>query len=140
MKRVILIIILFSVQTFAQKFEGLAKTPPMGWNSWNKFGCNVSEQLIRETADAMVLSGMKDAGYQYVIIDDCWHGKRDSLGFIHPDPERFPSGIKALADYVHSKGLKFGIYSDAGWQTCGEKPGSRGYEYQGCINLCKVGC
>jgi len=110
--------------------NGLAKTPPMGWNSWNKFGCNVSEQMIRETADAMVSSGMKDAGYRYVVIDDCWQVKRDENGTIVADPERFPSGIKALADYVHSKGLKFGLYSDAGSKTCGGRPGSRGYEFQ----------
>lgn len=114
----------------AQKFEQLARTPPMGWNSWNKFACNVSEELIRETADAMATNGMKDAGYQYVNIDDCWQGERDAQGFIHPDPKRFPSGIKALADYVHSRGLKLGIYSDAGWKTCGGKPGSRGREFQ----------
>ncbi|GHA78486.1 hypothetical protein GCM10007389_35800 [Pontibacter akesuensis] len=102
----------------------------MGWNSWNKFACDVDEKLIRETADAMVASGMRDAGYQYIVIDDCWHGERDSLGFIHPDPKRFPSGMKALADYVHAKGLKFGIYSDAGWKTCGGRPGSRGREFQ----------
>ncbi|AHM60881.1 alpha-galactosidase [Flammeovirgaceae bacterium 311] len=112
------------------KYDGLALTPPMGWNSWNKFACNVDERLIRETADAMVASGLRDAGYVYINIDDCWHGQRDSLGFIQPDPERFPSGMKALADYIHSKGLKFGIYSDAGWQTCGGRPGSRGYEFQ----------
>ena len=112
------------------KFENLALTPPMGWNSWNKFACNVDEKLIREIADAMVASGMKDAGYTYINIDDCWHGDRDSLGFIHPDPKRFPSGMKALADYIHSKGLKMGIYSDAGSQTCGGRPGSRGYEFQ----------
>ncbi len=117
----------------AQKFEGLALTPPMGWNSWNKFGCNVDEGLIRATADMIVASGMRDAGYQYVIIDDCWHGTRDSLGFIRPDPKRFPSGIKALADYVHAKGLKFGIYSCAGAQTCGGKPGGRGHEYQDAL-------
>ena len=115
---------------YGQKFEELAQTPPMGWNSWNKFGCNVDESLIRQTADAMVSSGMKDAGYLYVNIDDCWHGERDAQGFIRPDPARFPSGMKALADYVHSKGLKLGIYSDAGWKTCGGKPGSRGREYQ----------
>ena len=110
--------------------NGLAKTPPMGWNSWNKFGCNVSEKMIRETADAMVSSGMKDAGYRYVVIDDCWQVKRDENGTIVADPERFPSGIKALADYVHSKGLKFGIYSDAGTKTCAGRPGARGYEFQ----------
>ena len=117
----------------------LALTPPMGWNSWNKFGCDVSEQLIRETADAMVRSGMRDAGYQYVNIDDCWHGPRDSLGFIQPDPARFPSGMKALADYVHGRGLKLGIYSDAGSKTCGGKPGSRGYERQDALMYAKWG-
>ncbi|UOG74001.1 glycoside hydrolase family 27 protein [Hymenobacter tibetensis] len=113
-----------------KKFENLAMTPPMGWNSWNKFACNVDEKLIREVADAMISSGMKDAGYTYINIDDCWHGERDEKGFIQPDPKRFPSGMKALADYVHSKGLKFGVYSDAGSQTCGGRPGSRGYEFQ----------
>jgi alpha-galactosidase len=105
----------------------------MGWNSWNYFSCNVSEDLIKETADAMVSSGMKDAGYVYINIDDCWQGERDSEGNIHPDPKRFPSGMKALADYVHAKGLKLGIYSDAGWKTCGGREGSRGYEFQDAI-------
>jgi alpha-galactosidase len=130
---------LFTTSIYSQKFDSLALTPPVGWNSWNNFACDVDENLIRETADAMVSSGMKDAGYLYVNIDDCWHGERDSLGFIHPDPERFPSGMKALADYIHSKGLKFGIYSDAGWQTCGGRPGSRGYEYQDAIQYAKWG-
>lgn len=123
----------------AQKFEGLAKTPPMGWNSWNKFACNVSEKLIKETADAMVATGMQDAGYEYIVIDDCWQIGRDSLGFIVADSERFPSGIKALADYIHSKGLKFGIYSCAGDKTCGGRPGSRGYEYQDALMYAKWG-
>jgi alpha-galactosidase len=131
--------VLISSVAVAQKFEGLALTPPMGWNSWNTFACNVDEVLIRETADALVTSGMKDAGYQYVVIDDCWHGSRDSLGFIHPNPQRFPSGMKALADYVHSKGLKFGIYSCAGDQTCGGHPGSRGHEYQDAITYAQWG-
>lgn len=108
----------------------LASTPPMGWNSWNKFGCNVSEDLIRQIADAMVASGMKDAGYQYVVIDDCWQLERDRNGNIVADPKHFPSGMKALADYVHAKGLKFGLYSDAGTKTCQGRPGSRGYEFQ----------
>lgn len=108
----------------------LAPTPPMGWNSWNKFACNVSEQLIRQQADAMAASGMRDAGYQYIVIDDCWQKSRDADGNIQADPERFPSGIKALADYVHSKGLKFGLYSDAGSLTCGGRPGSAGHEFQ----------
>jgi len=123
----------------AEKFEGLALTPPMGWNSWNHFACDVNEALIRETADAMVASGMKDAGYQLVNIDDCWHGERDADGFIQPDAERFPSGMKALADYVHAKGLKLGIYSDAGWKTCGGRPGSRGHEYQDALTYARWG-
>jgi len=106
----------------------LAQTPPMGWNSWNKFACNVSEQLIRETADAMVSAGMQAAGYQYVNIDDCWQVSRDAQGTIVADPKRFPSGIKALADYVHSKGLKLGVYTDAGRLTCQKRPGS--YEHE----------
>src|ERR1035437_6939042 len=110
--------------------NSLARTPPMGWNSWNKFACNVTEDAVRSVADAMVKSGMKDAGYQYIVIDDCWQISRDPDGNILADPKRFPSGIKALADYVHSKGLKFGIYSDAGKKTCGGRPGSRGYEFQ----------
>jgi alpha-galactosidase len=110
--------------------NGLARTPPMGWNSWNKFGCDVNEQLIREMADAMVTSGMKDAGYVYLVIDDCWQIDRDVQGNILPDPQRFPSGMKALADYVHSKGVKFGLYSDAGTLTCQKRPGGRGYEFQ----------
>ncbi len=142
MKRILLIVLIASVSVnivYGQKFEQLAKRPPMGWNSWNKFGCDVNEKLIRETADAMVASGMKEAGYEYVNIDDCWHGKRDDLGFIQPDPERFPSGMKALADYIHSKGLKLGIYSDAGWKTCGGRPGSRGYEFQDALTYAKWG-
>jgi alpha-galactosidase len=111
--------------------SGLAKTPPMGWNSWNKFGCRgLNEKVVRETADTMVSSGMKDAGYQYVILDDCWQTGRDANGNIVADAERFPSGIKALADYVHSKGLKFGIYTDAGTMTCAKRTGSIGHEYQ----------
>ena len=108
----------------------LAQTPPMGWNSWNKFACHVNEQLIRETADAMVSSGMKAAGYQYVNIDDCWQVSRDPQGNIVVDSKHFPSGIKALADYVHSKGLKLGVYTDAGRLTCQKKPGSYNYELQ----------
>lgn len=107
----------------------LAKTPPMGWNSWNAFGKNVTEQVIRETADSFVTSGLKDAGFLYIVIDDIWQGGRDATtGLLYPDKTRFPSGIKALADYVHSKGLKFGIYSDAGDSTCGRMPGSYGHE------------
>jgi alpha-galactosidase len=113
---------------WAASGDGLALTPPMGWNSWNKFGCDVSEKLIRETADALVATGLKDAGYQYLVIDDCWQVKRDEKGRIVPDPDRFASGMKTLADYVHGKGLKFGLYSDAGTGTCQKRPGSKGHE------------
>src|SRR5689334_24433933 len=131
MKR-LLVLIFFTLPTFAQQSPSakLALTPPMGWNSWNKFACNVSDELVRGIADAMVQSGMKDAGYQYVVIDDCWQVRRDGNGNIVADPQRFPNGIKALADYIHSLGLKFGIYSDAGSKTCEGRPGSLGHEYQ----------
>ncbi len=130
----VLFVALFAVTSstaFAQAGNRpLAQTPPMGWNSWNKFGCGVSEQLIRETADAIVSSGMKDAGYQYVNIDDCWQVSRDAQGTIVADATGFPSGIKALADYVHSKGLKLGVYTDAGRLTCQKRPGSLDHELQ----------
>ncbi len=101
----------------------------MGWNSWNKFGCRIDEALIRETADAMVASGMKDAGYQYVNIDDCWEAAaRDADGNLTTDTLRFPGGMKALADYVHAKGLKIGIYSSAGTGTCQRRPASLDHE------------
>ena len=108
--------------------NGLARTPPLGWNSWNHFHCNVSAQLIRETADAMVSGGLRDAGYEYVVIDDCWQVARDRAGRLVADSARFPGGIKPLADYVHSKGLKFGIYTDAGRLTCQGRPGTYGSE------------
>jgi alpha-galactosidase len=111
--------------------NGVARTPPMGWNSWNKFGCDgINEKVVRASADAIAANGMKDAGYQYVVIDDCWQTGRDASGNILADAQKFPSGIKALADYVHSKGLKFGIYTDVGVTTCAGRPGSVGYEYQ----------
>jgi alpha-galactosidase len=110
--------------------NGLARTPPMGWNSWNHFGCDVSEQLIKDEADAIAASGLRDAGYQYVVIDDCWQTARDSRGMIVADSARFPHGIKALADYVHGKKLKFGIYTDAGTKTCQGRPATLGHEDQ----------
>ena len=119
--------------------DGLALTPPMGWNSWNKFACNVNEKIVRGTADSMVSSGMRDAGYQYVVIDDCWQGPRDADGFITADPQRFPSGMKALADYIHSLGLKFGIYSDAGRLTCGGRSAGEGHEYQDALTYSRWG-
>lgn len=133
------LLLLIGATANAQKFDQLGKTPQMGWNSWNTFACNVDEKMIREMADAMVSSGMKDAGYVYINIDDCWHGQRDEKGFIHPDKKLFPSGMKALADYVHAKGLKLGIYSDAGNKTCAGRPGSRGHEYQDAITYASWG-
>ena len=109
--------------------NNLALTPPMGWNSWNHFACAVSDAVIRSQADAMATNGMKAAGYQFINIDDCWAVSRDSNGVIVADPVNFPNGIKALADYVHSKGLKLGIYSDRSSLTCVGRPGSYGYEY-----------
>ncbi len=123
----------------AQKFEGLADTPAMGWNSWNKFACDIDENIIKDIADQMVDTGLRDAGYIYLNLDDCWHGERDSLGFIQSDPVKFPSGIKALADYVHARGLKLGIYSDAGRRTCGGRPGSFGHEYQDALQYARWG-
>ena len=108
---------------------GAARTPPLGWNSWNGFGCAVSDALIRQTADAIVASGMRAAGYRYVTIDDCWMAsRRDARGRLVPDPKKFPHGMKALADYVHGKGLKLGIYSSAGTKTCAGYPASLGHE------------
>jgi alpha-galactosidase len=108
--------------------NGVARAPPMGWNSWNRFQCEVNENLIKQTADALVATGLRDAGYVYLNIDDCWQGARDAQGFIQPNPEHFPNGMKAVADYVHARRLKLGIYSDAGAQTCAKRPGSRGFE------------
>ncbi|WP_230628791.1 alpha-galactosidase [Sphingomonas sp. Leaf37] len=119
--------------------NGLAQTPPMGWNSWNRFGCNINDATVRAMADAMASNGMKAAGYRYIVIDDCWHGSRDADGFITANADKFPNGIKAVADYVHAKGLKFGIYSDAGAKTCGGKPGSQGHEYQDALTYARWG-
>src|ERR1700692_4627523 len=102
----IVVVTFLSAAALAQEDSvsaGLALTPPMGFNTWNKFGCDVSDNLVRGMADGMVKSGMKDAGYQYIVIDDCWQVARDANGIIIADPQRFPSGIKALADYVHSR-------------------------------------
>jgi len=112
---------------FAQGTK-LAPTPPMGWNSWNHFACKVTDAAVRSAADALVSTGMKDAGYIYVNIDDCWQGKRDEQGVMHPN-EKFPD-MKGLSDYVHAKGLKLGIYSSPGPKTCAGYAGSLGHEEQ----------
>ncbi len=105
-------------------------TPPMGWNTWNTFGRDISDKLIRETADVLADSGLRDLGYNYLVIDDDWAlMERDKNGRLVPNPEKFPNGMKAVADYVHSKGLKFGMYSCAGYVTCVGTPGSFEYEW-----------
>jgi alpha-galactosidase len=124
-------VLFFSISAFTQKFENLALTPPMGWNSWNTFATNIDEKLIKETLDALIKSGMKDAGYEYVVLDDGWEAReRDKNGKLIPDPEKFSSGMKALGDYIHSKGFKFGIHNCAGTRTCASYPGGRGHEFE----------
>jgi len=111
--------------------DGLAATPPMGWNSWNRFGTKVDEALVRETAEAIVATGMREAGYRYVVIDDGWEaGERDAHGDLVADPAKFPHGIRAVADHVHALDLRFGIYTDAGTNTCQGLPASLGYEFR----------
>lgn len=106
-------------------------SPPMGWNSWNTFYDQVTEDLIISTADAMVDFELHKAGYEYIIIDDCWSAReRDSEGHLQPDPDKFPHGMKAVSDYVHSKGLKLGIYSCCGVHTCAGYPGSFEHEFE----------
>lgn len=131
MRKLLCLLLCLSSSAFAQKWEGLALTPPMGWNSWNTFAGDINEKVVRETVDTMVANGMRDAGYVYVVIDDTWSKmQREPDGSIEADPVKFPSGIKALADYVHSKGMKLGIYSCAGMKTCGGYPGGWGHEFQ----------
>ena len=103
---------------------------PMGWNSWNTFGSHINEKLIMEITDRLVSEGYQEAGYEYVIIDDCWSLRERVDGKLVADPELFPNGMKALADYVHSKGLKFGMYSCAGFKTCAGYPSSYGHEFE----------
>jgi alpha-galactosidase len=126
------IIILLNVNNLcAQKFEELAQTPPMGFNTWNTFQTNINEQMLENMVDSFISSGMKDAGYKYFVLDDGWMAMhRDTNGSLVADPQKFPGGMKKLVDYVHGKGLKFGIYNCAGTLTCGGYPGTRGYEYQ----------
>ena len=108
--------------------NGLGLTPPLGWNSWNRYGCNITEDIIKTAANALISTGLAKKGYNYVNIDDCWQIARDANGRIVEDKTAFPSGIKALVDYVHSLGLKFGLYSSAGDKTCQGRPGGLNYE------------
>ena len=122
------LILVLIVNILSAQPTQIASTPPMGWNSWNLFEDEISESIIKEIADAMVISGMRDAGYSYIIIDDHWVGGRDRKNQLFPDPQRFPGGIKALADYVHERGLMLGIYSNAADLTCGGVTGSLHFE------------
>ncbi len=135
MRRILIFICLVvccSLQSFAQQKENLmAATPPMGWNSWNIFQTNINEPLLKQMVDAYVSSGMRDAGYTYFVLDDGWMGmERDQNGQLIADPKKFPNGMKEFADYVHSKGMKFGIYNCAGTKTCAGYPGTHGHEYE----------
>lgn len=107
--------------------NGLGEKPQMGWNSWNHFACKVNQTVIEQTADAFISLGLDKLGYRYVNVDDCWAKSRDSNGVVQPDPTTFPD-FQGMVDYVHSKGLLFGLYSDAGNDTCAGRPGSLGYE------------
>ena len=120
----------------------LAKTPPMGFNTWNTFGKNINEDLIKEIADVLCSGGLKDAGYEYIVIDDCWSElERDPVtDKIVADKSKFPSGMKALGDYIHSKGLKFGMYSCSGVRTCGGYPGSFDHEFEDARDFASYGC
>ena len=117
-------VLLLATNTFALN-NGIGLTPQMGWNSWNKYACNITEGLIKQTTDKIIALGLDKLGYKYVNLDDCWNAvERDSKGRIQADPVTFPSGMKALADYIHAKGLKFGLYSSAGNLTCEGRAGS----------------
>ena len=118
------LLLLDRVEVVQSLQNGAALTPPMGWLSWQRYRCSeeFNETLIRDTADALVSEGYKDAGYEYVCLDDCWQGRRDKDGHLAANPEKFPSGIKALAAYVHSKGLKLGLYTAVGKTSCKKKP------------------
>ena len=131
--------VLIATQTLALD-NGLGLTPQMGWNTWNKFGCKINEKLIMETADYIVKLGLDKVGYQYVNVDDCWLlEERDKDGHIIVDPKAFPSGMRALSDYIHSKGLKFGLYSSAGYFSCEHRAGSMGNEETDAKDLASWG-
>ena len=139
-KTFLIALLITNTTIFAQKNEKLALTPPMGWNSWNTFETNINEDLIKGVVDSFIRDGLKDAGYTYIVLDDGWMAKnRDAQGNLVPDPQKFPNGLKSIADYIHSKGLKFGIYNCAGDKTCGGYPGSRGHEYQDAMKYAEWG-
>jgi alpha-galactosidase len=140
MKKILLLSLALCTVALAQKFEGLALTPPMGWNTWNTFASNINEALVKETAEAMIANGMRDAGYVYIVLDDTWSTReRDASGNLVGDPKKFPSGMKALGDFLHAKGFKFGIYNCAGAKTCAGYPGGRGHEFQDALTYASWG-
>lgn len=127
MRSIVLILVLILAVNSLD--NGLGRTPPMGWNSWNHFGCKINETIVKQTADLLISTGLAAKGYKYLNIDDCWQiSRNETTKEIIPDSTRFPHGMATLADYAHSKGLLFGLYSDAGTKTCQGRPGSYGYE------------
>jgi len=130
---------LLPLHTQAKKFDGLAEKPPMGWNTFNTFEGDFDEQLIKEVVDVIVATGMKEAGYEYIIIDDNWTGPRDKQGFLTVDKKRFPNGLGFISDYIHANGLKLGLYSDAGYKTCAGYVSSRGHEFQDAMKFAEWG-
>jgi alpha-galactosidase len=132
------ILLLLLITTSLALDNGLGKTPPMGWNSWNKFHCDINETVVRETVDLLISTGLAAKGYRYVNLDDCWQLDRDKTTHeIIANKAKFPSGMAALGEYVHSKGLLYGLYSDAGTKTCAGFPGSLGFEQVDAMTYAK---
>lgn len=140
MRKLLTLCLCLVTTAFAQKFEGLVPTPPMGFNTWNTFASNIDEYMVKEIADTMVRNGMRDAGYNYIVLDDTWSAmERDAQGNLMAHPVKFPSGMKAIGDYLHERGFKFGIYNCAGTKTCGGYPGGWGHEFQDALKYAEWG-
>ncbi len=140
MRKLLVLCLGLVTSAYAQKFEGLVPTPPMGFNTWNTFASNIDEFMVKEIADTMVKNGMRDAGYNYIVLDDTWSAmERDAQGNLQAHPVKFPSGMKALGDYLHARGFKFGIYNCAGTKTCGGYPGGWGHEFQDALKYAEWG-
>lgn len=140
MRKLFVLCLCLVTSAFAQKFEGLVPTPPMGFNTWNTFASKIDEYMVKEITDAMVKNGMRDAGYNYIVLDDTWSAmERDAQGNLQAHPEKFPSGMKAVGDYLHERGFKFGIYNCAGTKTCAGYPGGWGHEFQDALKYAEWG-
>jgi alpha-galactosidase len=140
MRKLLVLCLCLVTSAYAQKFEGLVPTPPMGFNTWNTFASNIDEFMVKEIADTMVKNGMRDAGYNYIVLDDTWSAmERDAQGNLQAHPVKFPSGMKAIGDYLHARGFKFGIYNCAGTKTCGGYPGGWGHEFQDALKYAEWG-